>query len=168
MSIYIMYHFHLHIESFSSNIVIVKYHTVALLWVLALQIEIEYEYENLHQGEDSFTRKVENWRNVLKSFCEKSFKKIRLKKAKTKPISGALKVLFNERNNILKKKRFDNFNCPTCDSECRTMENLDEHMPVKHGKYLHEYEALLEKVLDELNIKIADQEAKESRETSWG
>ena len=68
------------------------------------------------KGEESFTRKVENWRKVLISFCEKSFKKTRLKKAKMKPISGALKMLFNERNNIMKKKRFENYNCPTCDS----------------------------------------------------
>ena len=37
-------------------------------------------------------------------------------------------------------------------------------MAAKHGIYLQEYEASLDIALDELNFKIADQEAKESRD----
>ena len=40
------------------------------------------KFTNCFEGEGSFLRKVENWRKTLKLFCDKSFKKIRLKKQK--------------------------------------------------------------------------------------
>ena len=47
---------------------------------------------------------IENWRRVLKLYCRKSFRKIRIRKKSLKPINPQISKLINEKNELLKKK----------------------------------------------------------------
>ena len=49
---------------------------------------------------------IENWRKVLNLHCKKSFKKIRIRKKKIKPINSSIAYLINKRN-ILSKDKFN-------------------------------------------------------------
>ena len=53
----------------------------------------------------SLVNQVENWRTLLKSYCSKSFKKIRIKKNKVmKPLNPVMSKLISLRNSLLKIK----------------------------------------------------------------
>ena len=56
------------------------------------------EFTNCFEGGETLEKQVENWREVLNSYCKKSFKKIRIKKEKIKKISPKIKALINKRN----------------------------------------------------------------------
>ena len=47
-------------------------------------------------------KQVENWLNTLHTFCQKSFKKIRVKKRNIQPLKPNMSRMINERNNMIK------------------------------------------------------------------
>ena len=50
-------------------------------------------------------KQISNWRNILKSYFRKSFKKIRIKnQMKIKPLNPKISKLIDQRNSMLKKK----------------------------------------------------------------
>ena len=56
------------------------------------------EFTNCFEGGETLEKQVENWREVLNSYCKKSFKKIRIKKEKIIKISPKIKALIKKRN----------------------------------------------------------------------
>ena len=53
--------------------------------------------------------RIENWRNVLRNYCNNSFKKIRICKKKfVKPLNGNISALIDERNRLLKNTNVEN------------------------------------------------------------
>ena len=58
---------------------------------------------------------IESWRKVLKSYCSRTFKKIRVTgRKKTKPMNKEMIELINQRNMLLKRRKV---NCKKCGKE---------------------------------------------------
>ena len=62
------------------------------------------EFTNCFRNDLPLCNQIENWRLVLKSFCRKSFKKIRIKKKTVKPLKPEISNLINQRNILIKEK----------------------------------------------------------------
>ena len=76
------------------------------------------DFTNCFENDDaSFLIQIENWRRVLKSYCGKAFRKIRIRKKMLKPINPEISKLINEKNELLKKK--DDLNAE------KTIEEID-------------------------------------------
>ena len=74
--------------------------------------EAQGNFKNLTSNTKDFTncfptknvpliKQVENWRQILKAYCNKSFKKIRIKKMKLKPINKKISKFIDERSKLL-------------------------------------------------------------------
>ena len=60
------------------------------------------EFTQCFEDETPLLKQIENWQMLLKRFCSKSFKKIRVKKKNVKPTKEPLKTLIDQRNALLK------------------------------------------------------------------
>ena len=70
---------------------------------------------------------IEKWRQVLKSKCSKSFKKIRINgKRKPKPLNQQISQLITLRNNLLGRK------CEECELRTNFNSKLRSHIEVQH------------------------------------
>ena len=58
--------------------------------------------------ETSVLIQIEKWRRILKSYCRKAFRKIRIRKKRFKPINPQISKLINEKNELLTKKDISN------------------------------------------------------------
>ena len=80
----------------------------------------------------SILNQVEKWRKVLKTYCSKAFKKIRIqKKRKLKPLNSELSRLIDERNKLMNAKsdneeEIDKLNGNICEIEA--LENREKIM----------------------------------------
>ena len=102
------------------------------------------QFTDCFKGDNTLLEKIEKWRGILKSFCEKSFKKIRIKRSGTQQISAILKELINKRNQLMKRKNdlskhkikkhsMDKENkCTICDYKFSGWENDKKHLSRKH------------------------------------
>ena len=52
------------------------------------------------EDEKPLLEQIENWQNVLKSYCAQSFRKIRIRKKNIKPLKQPLGRLIDERNHL--------------------------------------------------------------------
>ena len=100
------------------------------------------QFTDCFKGEAPLLEKIENWRQILKSSCEKSFKKIRIKKSKTQQISAKLRTLINKKNLLIKKRKMfvstknsdeckHKYTCENCDYELIDLKNDKKHR-IKH------------------------------------
>ena len=149
------------------------------------------KFTSCFEGQSSLEEKVQNWRDVLKTVCKQSFKKIRVKQSR-KNISSTLKALINRRNKLIKEKTsrkiisdMENlWTCENCNDD--NLEHLQKHKRFKHsldekskcencGKGFRteldqrkhseeEHTESLNEEIDEMSNLIADEEAKENRE----
>ena len=64
------------------------------------------DFTNCFQNNNlSALEQVEKWRNVLKTYCSKAFKKIRIRKKRNiKPLNSEISRLIDERNNLMNAK----------------------------------------------------------------
>ena len=53
----------------------------------------------------SLEKQINNWEQVLKNFCGKSFKKIRIRRKKLKPIKPRVRKLIDERNRLVRLRK---------------------------------------------------------------
>ena len=98
------------------------------------------EFSNCFEGKANLKEKIEKWRQVLKTFCNQSFKKIRIKQSRTKQISSKLQALINQRNDLMKEKKSrkitfqmeDKFNCDNCEYENESKGKLQKHNKSEH------------------------------------
>ena len=60
------------------------------------------DFSNCFLDDAPLKSQIENWRKVLNSHCKKSFKKIRIRKRKLKPIQANIAKLINKRNDLSK------------------------------------------------------------------
>ena len=127
-------------------------------------------------------KKVEKWREVLRSYCHKAFKIIRIKKAKTKQISGELRDLINKRNELIKKKIYGEGEpeCSECEYTCIGTDEVSKHIKSKHvlkgsiecrncGKGIKsetvlKNEMIIDRKIAQVENEIAEHEAKEKRD----
>ena len=107
---------------------------------------------------------------------------IRIKKAKTKPISGELRELINKRNEMIKKKNDGEREpvCSECEYSCIYTDEVSKHIERKHvmkgsfecrncGKEIKSETFLKNKMIFDRKIaqvenRIAEREAKEKRD----
>ena len=72
------------------------------------------EFSECFSNETPLLQNIENWRKVLNAYCSKAFRKIRIKKKATKPISGKLSALFDDKIRMVKlgasEKEIDEIN----------------------------------------------------------
>ena len=66
------------------------------------------EFSECFNGENSLLFQIEKWRKILRTHCKKSFKKIRIRKNKKKPVKKAIAVLIDKRNKILHEDSEEN------------------------------------------------------------
>ena len=66
------------------------------------------EFTNCFKEDVPLEIQVENWRNVLNSYCREAFKKIRIQNKKMKPIKTEIAALINKRNQMLKHSEDQN------------------------------------------------------------
>ena len=59
------------------------------------------EFSNCFSDEKPLHKQVENWNRVLKSYCRKAFRKIRIRRKKCKPLKPSIGKLINERNKLI-------------------------------------------------------------------
>ena len=63
------------------------------------------EFTNCFNTNLPLMKQIENWRNVLKACCSRSFKKIRIsKKKQVKPLNQTISNLVDKRNYLLKEE----------------------------------------------------------------
>ena len=77
------------------------------------EAESKEKFKTLTSETDDFTQcfedkkplleQIENWQQILKAYCRRSFKKIRIKKKTVKPLKHPLKMLIEERNKLIKQ-----------------------------------------------------------------
>ena len=70
----------------------------------ALTSETE-EFTKCFSDELSLEKQINNWEQVLKNFCGKSFKKIRIRRKKLKPIKPRVRKLIDERNRLVRLRK---------------------------------------------------------------
>ena len=63
------------------------------------------EFTECFSNNFSLKVQIENWEEVLNSFCMKSFKKICIRKKKSKPVKLSTKKLIKERNKLRNRKK---------------------------------------------------------------
>ena len=61
------------------------------------------EFSNCFKNERPLLCQVEMWQEVLLKYCNKSFKKIRIRRKNIKPLEAPLNNLIDERNNLAQK-----------------------------------------------------------------
>ena len=99
------------------------------------------EFTNCFKGDDSLETKIEKWREVLRLGCQNSFRKIRIKKSRTKQISGTIKTLIDKRSKLLReeilgKSRIDEVKqlyCNICHYDCNECKANSKHKKYEHG-----------------------------------
>ena len=142
------------------------------------------QFTDCFLGDAPLLEKIDKWRSVLKLSCEKSFKKIRIKKARTEKISAELRILINKRNGLIKRKKEcekcdyqsselgivrkhtrekhtieGKIKCENCGKGFTTEENIKEHIQIEHA-----ISKKLDAEIEEISNHISDQEAKENKE----
>ena len=79
------------------------------------------EFSECFSNETPLLQNIENWRKVLNAYCSKAFRKIRIKKKATKPISGKLSALFDDKIRMVKlgasEKEIDEINLSIAETE---------------------------------------------------
>ena len=63
------------------------------------------EFTKCFSDELSLEKQINNWEQVLKNFCGKSFKKIRIRRKKLKPIKPRVRKLIDERNRLVRLRK---------------------------------------------------------------
>ena len=61
------------------------------------------EFTQCFEDKKPLFKQIQNWQQMLRKFCNKSFKKIRIKKKSIKPLKEPLKMLINQRNVLMKQ-----------------------------------------------------------------
>ena len=61
------------------------------------------EFSNCFKTKLPLVKQVENWRNVLRMYCKKSFKKIRIKRKTRISVDKSIAQLIDKRNNLLEE-----------------------------------------------------------------
>ena len=61
------------------------------------------DFTDCFKDETPLLKQIKKWREVLKTYCTKAYKKIRIRKKSIKPIKQPLAKLINERNTLSKK-----------------------------------------------------------------
>ena len=61
------------------------------------------EFTNCFNGKSTLIEKIENWRQILNSYCTRAFKKIRINHKKLKPPDKKISELINKRNEMIVK-----------------------------------------------------------------
>ena len=75
-------------------------------------------------------KQVDSWRKVLKNYCSKSLKKIRITGRKqSKPINQEIANLINQRRKLLELKQID---CKKCDTKGEGKSQQEEHTSFMH------------------------------------
>ena len=111
------------------------------------------DFTEFFKNDQSVFEQIESWRKILKSYCARAFKKIRVTGRKTtKPLNKEMTELINQRNKLLKMKKV---NCKKCEKEAK-LKMLRVQCTENHEEYENEIE-LIEK-------NISNIEAKENRE----
>ena len=65
------------------------------------------EFTNCFKNDKPLQKQVDDWFKVLKTFCQKSFNKIRIRKRKSQPIKASLANLIDKRNGLLNTEKND-------------------------------------------------------------
>ena len=58
------------------------------------------EFTDCFKSKEPLKCQVENWRQILSTYCKKSFKKIRIRNTHKKPVKKSIAVLIDKRNKI--------------------------------------------------------------------
>ena len=128
--------------------------------VFKTQTSETQEFTRCFENELPVLEQIELWRKVLKKYCSKSFKKIRVTiKKRTKFINKEMANLINQRNKLLKMKQIIFKNCDVISGEKSGQE--------KHASYKHKCDENLENYETEIRSiekTVSDIEAKEHRE----
>ena len=61
------------------------------------------EFTNCFNGKKPLLQKIEEWRKVLKKCCSKTFKRIRIRNNRTKPVNKRFSDLIDKKNELVKK-----------------------------------------------------------------
>ena len=90
------------------------------------------EFSDCYNDDQPLLKQVEQWREVLKSHCQRAFKKIRInKKRYMKPLKPEISRLIDQRNNLKK-----NFETP---ENKKKLEELDEVISEKEAEENRDY-----------------------------
>ena len=61
------------------------------------------EFTKCFENKKPLLEQIKDWQQVLKSYCQKSFKKIRIRNIRMKPLKEPMNTMINERNKLMKQ-----------------------------------------------------------------